>query len=168
VLSQTAVWYSTGFPPVPIRWVLVRDPLGKFATQAVLCTDLSASPAQVISWFVHRWQLEVTFHEVRAHLGVETQRQWSPLAIQRTTPALLGLFSVVTLLAHAWMPPAGGTARQAAWYTKATPTFVDALALVRRRLWARIFIQTTPADATLVKIPSALLDHLTDLLCYTA
>ena len=84
----------------------MRDPLGTFATQAVLCTDLAASSLQVISWFVRRWQLEVTFHEVRAHLGVETQRQWSPLAILHTTPALLGLFSLVTLLAHAWMPPA--------------------------------------------------------------
>ena len=36
---------------------------------------------------------------VRTHLGVETQRQWSDLAIARTTPALLGLFSWTTLAA---------------------------------------------------------------------
>jgi DDE superfamily endonuclease len=142
VLSQTAVWYSTGFPPVPIRWVLIRDPRGTFPTQALLCTDLDAEPLQILSWFILRWQLEVTFHEVRAHLGVETQRQWSPRAILRTTPALLGLFSLVTLLAHTRMPTAGGVTRQAAWYTKATPTFVDALALVRRHLWARVIFQT--------------------------
>src|SRR5258708_8161421 len=117
VLSQTAVWYSTGFPPVPIRWVLIRDPRGVFPTQALLCTDLDATPLQIVSWFVLRWQVEVTFHEVHAHLGVETQRQWSPQAIQRTTPALLGLFSLVTLLAHALMSRPASLARQTVWYT---------------------------------------------------
>ena len=87
-------------PPVPIRYVLVRDPLGKLAPQALLCTDLTADPVQIVSWFVLRWQLETTFQEVRTHVGVETQRQWSELAILPTTPALLGLFSLVTLLAH--------------------------------------------------------------------
>ena len=99
-VSQTALWYHTGFVPVPIRWVLIRDPLGKFATQALLCTDQEADPVQILLWFARRWQMEVTFHEVRAHLGVESQRQWSERAIARTTPALLGLFSLVTLLAH--------------------------------------------------------------------
>ncbi len=99
-VSGDALWYHTGFVPVPIRWVLIRDPLGKFATQALLCTDQEADPVQILLWFARRWQMEVTFHEVRAHLGVETQRQWSERAIARTTPALMGLFSLVTLLAH--------------------------------------------------------------------
>ena len=108
LMSQTAVWYRSGKPPVPLRWVLVRDPQGEFATQALLCTDLAVEPAQILEWFVLRWQLEVTpyqvrgrlFQEVRAHLGVETQRQWSDRAIARTTPALMGLFSWITLAAH--------------------------------------------------------------------
>ncbi len=70
LLSGAAVWYHTGLPPVPMRWVLIRDPWGRFATQAVLCTDLTADPLQIVSWFILRWQLEVTFREVRAHLGV--------------------------------------------------------------------------------------------------
>ena len=78
--SQTAVWYRSGKPPVLIRWVLIRDPQGSFATQALLCTDPAADPTQILEWFVLRWQLEVTFQEVRTHLGVETQRQWSDLA----------------------------------------------------------------------------------------
>lgn len=114
VVSQTAVWYHTGLPPVPIRWVLIRDPHGTFQTQALLCTDLLATPMQILSRFVLRWQLEVTFRAAREHLGVETQRQWSELAVARTTPALLGLFSLVTLLAHASMtccpPPLPHTA----------------------------------------------------------
>jgi hypothetical protein len=100
VASATVLWYSTGLPAVPIRWVLVRDPQGEFATQALLCTDLGADPEQIVGWFVLRWQMETTFQEARRHLGMETQRQWSELAIRRTTPALLGLFSIVTLLAH--------------------------------------------------------------------
>ena len=100
--SQTAVWYRSGKPPVPLRWVLVRDPQGEFTPQALLCTDPSADPTQILEWFVLRWQLEVTFQEVRAHLGVETQRQWSDQAIARTTPILMGLFS--------WSHPGGPSA----------------------------------------------------------
>jgi hypothetical protein len=98
--TGTAVWYHSGLPPVPIRWLLVRDPLGELQPQAFLCTDLNAAALDILQWFVSRWQLEVTFQDARAHLGVETQRQWSDLAILRTTPALLGLFSLVTLWAH--------------------------------------------------------------------
>jgi hypothetical protein len=103
ISSETAVWYSPGLFAVPLRWVLVRDPRGAFKTQALLCTNLNADPEKILSWFVMRWQLEVTFQEVRRHLGFETQRQWSELAIRRTTPALLGLFSVLTLFAHGRM-----------------------------------------------------------------
>ena len=95
---------------MPLRWVLIRDPQGAFATQALLCTDRAVAPAQILAWFVLRWQLEVTFEEARRHLGVETQRQWSELAIRRTTPALLGLFSLVTLVAHQRLGPTGRSA----------------------------------------------------------
>jgi hypothetical protein len=64
----------------------------------LLSTDVTLTPIQIVTWFVQRWQVEVTFQEVRTHLGVETQRQWADLAIARTTPTLLGLFSVVTRL----------------------------------------------------------------------
>jgi len=169
LLSATAIWYHTGLPPVPIRWVLIRDPRGRFATQALLCTDLTADPLQIVSWFLLRWQLEVTFREVRAHLGVETQRQWSDRAIARTTPTLLGLFSLVTLLAHDQLRAESALpCRPSAWYAKAVPTFVDALALVRRRLWAMTTFPTSLADADLVKLPTSLVDHLHDRLCYAA
>ena len=141
--SQTAVWYRSGKPPVLIRWVLIRDPQVAFATQALLCTDPAADPTQILEWFVLRWQLEVTpyqvrgrlFQEVRTHLGVETQRQWSDLAIARTTPVLLGIFSWTTLAAHGLQKQRPMTQRRAAWYDKPSPTFVDAIALVRRHLW---------------------------------
>ena len=170
IASDTAVWYSTGLFAVPLRWVLVRDPEGKFKTQALLCTDLDADPKKILSWFVMRWQLEVTFQEVRRHLGFETQRQWSELAIRRTTPALLGLFSVVTLFAHRRMRQAAGSfRRQAGWYHKAHPTFADALALVRKELWAQEeTFYGLPVRGDTIKVPRAFMERLTDAVCYAA
>jgi hypothetical protein len=168
VATATAVWYHGGLPPVTLRWVLIRDPAGEFAPQALLCTDPAVSAQQIVEWFVLRWQLEVTFHEARAHLGVETQRQWSDLAIQRTTPALLGLFSLVTLLAHELLPGQHVPVRQAAWYTKTLPTFVDTLALVRRELWAAPVFSLSPKSADRVELPRSLWDRMTDALAYAA
>jgi DDE superfamily endonuclease len=168
VLSATAVWYHTGMPPVPIRWVLIRDPLNKFRPQALLSTDLALSSTQIVTAFVQRWQMEVTFHEVRTHLGVETQRQWADLAIVRTTPTLLGVFSVVTLLAHSLSAHQSVPLRQAAWYPKSTPTFADALALVRSHLWRHANFSLSQKDYDLIQIPRPLFECLTDTLCYAA
>lgn len=168
VASATAVWYHSGLPPVPLRWVLIRDPQGKFATQALLCTDLAADAAQILAWFVQRWQLEVTFEEARRHLGMETQRQWSEAAIRRTTPVLLGLFSLVTLLAHRQMSEPGGHGRHAAWYRKHHPTFADALALVRRAVWRHQAFSTSPVTGEMVEIPRAIVERFTETLCYVA
>lgn len=168
VASATAVWYHTGMPPVPIRWVLIRDPRNKFRPQALLSTDVRRTPTQIVTWFVQRWQVEVTFQEVRTHLGVETQRQWADLAIARTTPTLLGLFSVVTLLAHSLAKHQGVAPRQAAWYAKSTPTFADALALVRSHLWRHTHFSLSQKNYDLVQIPRPLFECLTDTLCYAA
>ena len=137
IVFDSAIWYSTGLSAVPVRWVLIRDQKEEFETQALLCTDLDADPERIISWFVKRWQMEATFQEARQRLGFETQRHWSKRAIQRTAPALLGLFSVVTLFAHRYMAKGEGSIRRTAWYDKSHPTFSDALALVRRKLWSQ-------------------------------
>jgi hypothetical protein len=168
IVSKTAVWYHSGKPAVPIRWVLIRDPLGKFATQALLCTDRKAPPAQIVAWFVHRWQLETTFQAVRTHLGVETQRQWNEAAIDRTTPALLGLFSLVTLLAHRQNERERLPVRQAAWYVKERPTFADAIAAVRRELWEEALFCTLSPKTDIRKLQQALLQRFGDTLCYAA
>ena len=135
IATGTAVWYHSGLPVVPLRWVLVRDPAGELDPTAFLCTQEGLTPVQILSCFVRRWQIEVTFEEVRAHLGVETQRQWSDLAITRTTPCLLGLFSLVALIAEQLHLHGALPVRQAAWYEKPVPTFSDALAAVRREIW---------------------------------
>jgi hypothetical protein len=169
VVSRTAVWYSTGLPAVPLRWVLIRSPEGEFETQALLCTDLDADPGRIISWFVRRWQMEATFAEVRQRLRFETQRHWSERAIQRTAPALLGLFSVITLLAHQYMARGEVIVRRAAWYDKRYPTFSDALALIRKQLWSQEVTFCGPVQENeSVKVPREFINRLTDMVCYAA
>ncbi len=169
MVSETAVWHSTGLPAVPLRWVLLRDPQGEFKTQALLCTDLTASPKRIICWFIRRRQMEATFQEVRGRLGFETQRHWSERAIRRTAPALLALFSVVTLLAHQHMANSAQAIRQTAWYRKSHPTFSDASALVRKELWAQeeTFCRLS-REAETVKVPRTFVERLTDAVCYAA
>lgn len=167
--SQSAVWYRSGKPAVTIRWVLIRDPQGAFDPQALLCTDPSADPTQILQWFVLRWQLEVTFQEVRTHLGMETQRQWSDLAIARTTPVLLGLFSWTTLAAHALQQEHPIAQRTAAWYDKPSPTFVDAIALARRHLWlASEGFSLSAVSTDTQELPATLYRRMVDSLAYAA
>ena len=168
VVSATALWYHAGMPVIPLRWVLIRDPLRQFETQALLCTDLHATPAFILDCFVQRWQMEVTFAEARAHLGVETQRQWSDQAIARTTPCLLGLYSIVTLLAQHLFSSGQVYMRCAAWYAKPQPTFSDTIASVRRWLWSHEYFSTSSNEPDMIKIPRPLLDRFIDSLCYAA
>jgi len=166
--SGTALWYTPGEAPLPIRWELVRDPRGTLAPQAFFATDQLVTPVQIVAWFVLRWSEEVTFEEARAHLGLETQRQWSELAIARTTPILLGLFSLVTLLAHRLTEGQGLPVRTAAWYSKTEATFADALALVRQQLWSTMKFTNSATQTGVIPIPSSVLHGLVDTLCYAA
>ena len=150
---------------VAIRWVLVRDPSGEKEPQAFLCTDQKAAPADILRWFVRRWRTETTFEEARRHLGVETQRQWSDLAILRTTPALLGLFSLVTLWADQLAAERGPMVERLRWYPKPSPTFSDALALIRRELWTAQVSATSPAGRTAQNVPAGLINRLLLVAC---
>jgi len=164
-VSATALWYTPRFDPVPIRWLLVRDPLGKFQTSAFFTTNQQADPMQILDWYLMRWSIEVTFEEARAHLGMETQRQWSDLAIQRTTPALLGLFSLVTLLAHD-LSDGNPPVQTAAWYEKPQPTFSDLIALVRYHLWTTINYMKSPTPTKVHLIPDSILSSLVESVCF--
>ena len=150
VTTGTAVWYHAGQVPGPIRWVLGRHPLGRFEPQALLSSDPRQSAREIVELFTRRWQVEVAFEETRAHLGVETQRQWNSKAIQRATPVLLGLFSIVTLMAHHLQQHVPGALRVRvwAWYAKCQVSFSDALARVRAHLWrAGICLSAVPPDS---------------------
>jgi hypothetical protein len=166
VTSGTAVWYRIGQPVLPIRWVLVRDPKGRLDPRAYCSTCTTDRPQAVVQQFIKRWTIETTFEESRTHLGLETQRQWSDRAIERTTPCLLGLYSVVTLLAHALHPDGKIPVRGAAWYPKSHATFADVLAVVRRHLWGDFSYSTSAHAPDLVGIPRSELSRLVQAVCY--
>ena len=137
----------------------MRDPEGRRDPQAFFSTDPDMDPARIIAIFVRRWQIEVTFQEVRAHLGVETQRQWSDAAIERTTPVLLGLYSLVCLWAGDSLARTPKS-YAAAWYRKSSFTFSDAIAAVRTQLWLDGIFQRSTSDRERQKIlPTAPADH---------
>ena len=166
--SGKCVWYHVGKKAVPIRWVIIRDPLGKFETQALLCTNREAAPRRIVQWFVKRWQVEVTFAEARRHLGVETNRQWSDKAIARTTPCLFGLFSLVAMFAAELEKTGKLKIREAVWYKKQVVTFSDAIGCVRQQIWEWQSLQTSGAEVEMIKIPRSYLECLTDTLCFVS
>jgi hypothetical protein len=160
VFSRTALWYTPGLPPVEIRYVLVADPEGQLRMEAFFCTDVQATPVEILPWVVMRWSVEVTFEEARAHLGFETQRQWSETAIARTSPVLLGLFSLVTVLALQLSQGGQIPVSATAWYHKAEPTFADCLALVRRHLWHARYVVNSAVEPEFVQFPRAAFELL--------
>ncbi|MDQ3062636.1 MAG: transposase [Acidobacteriota bacterium] len=168
IVSGKCVWYHVGKQAVPIRWVIIRDPLEKFETQALLCTNREAVPRQIVEWFIKRWQVEVTFEETRRHLGIETNRQWSAKAIGRTTPCLFGLFSLIAMVAQELEEQGKLKMRQAVWYHKELATFSDAIGCVRQQIWEWQSFQTSGAEVEMIKIPRSYLECLTDTLCFVS
>jgi hypothetical protein len=167
VTSGTAVWYRIGQPALPVRWVLVRDPTGQHDPRAYFSTRLSDRPREVVQAFIRRWTIETTFEESRAHLGIETQRQWSDRAIERTTPCLFGLFSVVALLAYALYPDGKIPVQRTARYAKSQATFADVLAAVRQHLWGAFSYSTSARDPDYIEIPRSELYRLAQAVCYS-
>ena len=165
-VTGTSLWHRKGYDPVPIRWVLVRCPEDSFEPQAYFCSDPTVKAEQILLWFIARLNIEVTFEEIRAHLGFETQRQWSDRAIERTAPCLFGTFSLVVLMAkvlHMDKLPV----RQAAWYPKTEATFSDALAAVRRDLWSGLNYGISSSDDDMLLIPQQTVLSLLNIACYS-
>jgi hypothetical protein len=168
LLSGVSLWHTPGQDPVRLRWVLVVDPAGEDRPQAFFSTDADLTPERIVELFVLRWNVEVTFEETRRHLGVETQRQWSDLAIARTTPALMGLFSLVCLMALRLVGEGGVPVRQAAWYKKKDATFSDVLAFVRRAIWAGKYFVNSKTSGNRLELSCRDLDALLDQLAAAA
>jgi hypothetical protein len=168
VATGTALWYHVGVTPIAIRWVLIKDVEGKKKPEALLCTDVQWSSEQILEYFSRRWTMEVTLEESRAHLGVETQRQWSEQAIDRTTPVLLGLFSVVALWADKLYKQQALNMEQTAWYHKQHITFSDAMAAVRSSIYKAGNNHTCTPDKDMVLIPKQLWEQLTSLITRAA
>lgn len=167
ITSGIALWYRPGTPVLPVRWILVRDPDGKRDPQAFFSTDTTLEPAHIIALYVRRWQIEVTFAETRAHLRVETQRQWTDKAIARTTPALLGFYSLISLWACDLLTGTS-TPYAAAWYRKTSLTFSDAIVAVRLQLWVGDIDSHSPPHREPETIPSSRLVRMANALCFAA
>jgi hypothetical protein len=134
-LTNTSMWGADGFCPIAIRWVLVKDPTGDMDPLPLMSTDVNLTAIKIIELYVDRWGLEVTFLEAREHLGIETQKQWSDKAIERTTPILMSLYTIVCLIGHRLNEETPLITEKAAWYDKKTITFSDLLKSVRVILW---------------------------------
>jgi hypothetical protein len=167
--TGVALWYTPKHDPVPVRWVLVR-PLPRdpqpFKPAALASSNARLSALEIVQRYLARWNIEVTFAEIRAHLGFETQRHWSTRAIGRVTPCLFGLFSLVVLLAKR-LHPQQLPGRETSWYRKEGATFSDALAAVRRHLWSPESVQSAP-ESELCLIPYALLAGLQHVASYSS
>ena len=167
VATGTALWYHPGLVPPPIRWVLSRDPRGQLEPRATFSTCPDDAASSVLAEVIRRWPIETTFAESRAHLGVETQRQWSDLAVARQTPCLLGLYALVAVLGDALHREHPIAIRTAAWYPKGQATFSDVLAAVRRHGWDGRDIRTSRRGPAYAEIPRARLDRLLNAACYS-
>ena len=167
IYTETCVWYKSGHNRSRFVgcWYVIRK---ASLIRKHSLDQAEHTPLQMLTWFVRRWRMEVTFEEARAHVGIETQRQWSDLAIARTTPALFGLFSIVTLMADQLIKNQKMAVRTAAWYEKELPTFADAMALVRRCLWSSCHFSTSSQKRDVLKVPRSLLERLTDTVSYAA
>jgi hypothetical protein len=161
----TALWHHGGKPIVPILWVLVRYPDGRHDPEAFLCTDVEASPRDVLACYDRRWAMETTYEEARAHLGVETQRQWADPAIFRTTPLLLGLYSIVGLYVQQNVERLALSPRRAAWYPKPAATFADALARLRQHIWFERIV-TSAEDPDMTKPLQPAVQSILETACY--
>ncbi|GHO79669.1 hypothetical protein KSD_74400 [Ktedonobacter sp. SOSP1-85] len=166
--SGTALWYRGGQRPLPLRWVLTRDPKRKHEPRAYFSTDQAQSGLSIVIDFMKRWCAEVTFEESRAHLGIETQRQWSDKAIERMTPCLFGLYSLVALLGYRLHPRGDIPFQRTAWYQKQQATFIDVLAAVRWHLWNNFSSSTSPQNPDVILLPRSDLVRLAGLVCSSA
>jgi hypothetical protein len=156
-------WYKGGEGLVPLRWVFVHDLEGTHRDEYFYSTDATMPPEQMVSLFTGRWSIEVTFQEVRAHMGFATPRNWSAQSVLRTAPCLLGLFSVVSLIFAGQTRVPIAKPRSSPWYDKRELTFSDAITWVRRLCWSEV-LQQSPAHAGVIKLPRGLRLMLLDQL----
>lgn len=152
-LTGVNLWYKAGETPLAIRWVLVINPDNPDRPEAFFSINTKMNPAKIIKYFVLRWNIEVTFEEVRAHLGVETQRQWSDNAIGRTTPVLMGLYSLACVIVNRMHQAQRVIPAMTAWYNKnGEATFSDIMAVIKRAIWSEKYFSTSSPTGDTVKL----------------
>jgi len=165
-LSEQLIWHPKDEAQVKVRWVLVNDPLDKdFEAFLLMSSNLKLIDTQIIGYFVQRWNIEVMFEESRSHMGIETQRQWSDRAIERSTPCLFGIFSLVVVMAKRLFPVTLPIRREA-WYEKTEVTYADVLAAVRKHLWLNFKFARSGKLGELGEIPINLFERLLSVAAY--
>jgi hypothetical protein len=158
VVRDVGHWYKAGKALVPLCWVFVHDLTGTHRDEYFFSTDVTLSPAAVIGYYTGRWNIETTFQEARAHLGLETTRGWCEQTVRRAAPCLFGLYSVVAVLYQAL--PEAKRVGEVRWPGKAGVTFSDALAAVRRWLWVEGVFPQAGGDTAVAKLPPSLQEIL--------
>jgi hypothetical protein len=167
LISAAAHWYKAGGGLTPVRWVFVRDLEGTHREEYFYSSDVSLPPEQIVSLFAARWNIEVTFQEVRTHLGFTTPRNWSKKSVLRTGPCLLGLYSLVSLIHARALGGVSAAPLRTPWYAKQNATFSDALSAVRRLCWESV-LKESLGHARVAKLPRRLRLTLLDQLSRAA
>lgn len=167
LISDTGHWYKAGGGLVPVRWVFVHDVQGTHRDEYFYTTDPTLRADRIVSLFASRWSIEVTFQEVRTHLGFTTPRNWAPKSVLRTAPCLFGLFSLVSLIFARHIREGRVVWLSTPWYTKKDATFSDAITAVRRLCWETV-LKGSPIHAGVTKLPGRLRLTLLDYLSHAA
>jgi hypothetical protein len=159
VVTGTGHWYKAGAGLVAVRWVYVHDRTGTHRDDYLYSTDVAMTARQIIETYTGRWNIETTFQEARAYLGLGTTRGWCRRTVLRAEPCLLGLYTVVALL-YCRLPAALKEDWQVVWLGKGPMAFSDAITVVRRWLWQEwVFAREGHAEA-FAKLPPGLKETL--------
>jgi hypothetical protein len=161
-------WYHSGAGLVPVHWVFVRDAEGTHRDEYFYTTHDGFTPEQVVTLYTLRWNLEVAFQELRAHLGFEKTRQRVQKSVLRMAPCLLGLFSVISLIYHEHLKRHNAVTCDRPCYTKSEPTFGDAIATVRRLFWEETVLTQPYFSKACKNLPPKLYEFVLDHFCQAA
>jgi DDE superfamily endonuclease len=154
VVSGVGQWYKAGQGLVPVRWVYVHDRTGTHRDEYFYSTDVALTLQEILEEYTGRWNIETTFEEARAYLGLESTRGWCARTVGRAEPCLLGLYSVVALM-YWLLPPADQDQGVVEWEGKEAVTFSDAITAVRRWLWTHWVFPRAGHAETFAKLPEA-------------
>ena len=159
VYVRDVLWHKVNKKNL-VRLAIVRDPAGVEPDDFFFTTDLTATGAEIATRYAGRWPIEVCFRDVKQDLGGENPQSFKRRGPERAACLSLWLHAVIWcwyLDTH----PTGRTWIPRPWYRhKRTPSFLDALAALRRVLWAQRITTMSASAPDNSKITEALLGTL--------
>ncbi len=164
IATGRALWHRSGFDPVEIRWIIVRCSEGSINPMCIISTDIEKGVQEIVESYVARWNIEVTFEEMRAQLGFEEQRHWSEKAIDRSTPCLFGMFSIIVLIGIKLYPKELPT-RYSIWEEKEEASFGDVLGAIRIYIWEEQGIEKVSELGEEIQMPKEVWQAVLAILC---